>query len=160
MKEKLQVLSVWKDIKEVASKELMKTPKIRFTTKENNGAMYVETFYAQENGIITETKSDYIIRVNILNVMKLTKKFNEVINYDVTNDLIKCLLYHECRHIWQAEHQMYAGCQIKQVKTELQKKEQDANGFAVAMAKTKRQQVISTLLKAYQEGDTGFLIPS
>lgn len=159
------VLSVWDDVKPVVMNELAlkKEPSIMFTNLAEavmcTNHEYVAQGYSQ---MIIKTESDYIIRVD-------TKAVRQVINYfigmtlykpfsGISKTVIKHLLLHECRHIWQAESGFHIGKEM--LFADLRScldghgekiQEIDANEWALSMAKNKKENAVFYAQKVSQE---------
>jgi hypothetical protein len=123
----------------------------------NNTLKISGYFFSQK---IVECITDYVIHVNlnaISNTIRFYKQGAFYMNPQITKIVVSQLLYHECRHIWQAQSGFYVGKEYNPFVTSINKghgeepAEVDANTFAVSMAKNKKERVIAELQKKSQE---------
>lgn len=106
--------------------------------------------------ISTETK--YEIIVNLENVKKMFLKFS-LLSFnkkELHNALIRQLLLHECRHIWQAQGDFFVG-QERNCYTAIIKgygespEETDANNYAISKAKDMKEKALFKYVKIEQD---------
>ena len=159
--------SVWEDIKPIVMKELnlKKEPVIEFSLDSSNDAVMSTSWLYTTQGFaktVISTESNYKIKVN-------TKAVRGIINYfmaitmfrpfsHVNKIVVKQLLLHECRHVWQAENGFYVGkemlfANIESILKGHGEKEQevDANEWALSMASNKKEEVVFYAQKISQE---------
>jgi hypothetical protein len=79
-----------------------------------------------------------------------------IFDQTIINCLIKQLLYHESRHFWQAEHDFNKGEKIIWFKNPFSchgqnHEEEDANDFAIRMAKGKKEKAVFMMMKYSQD---------
>ena len=159
------VLSVWDDVKPIVMRELelKKEPTIVFTPL-NDAVMSTDYVYTAQGfaKTVIATESDYTIKVNL-------KAVRQVINYflgmslfrpfsHIDRIVVKQLLLHESRHIWQAESGFHIGKEMlfADLMSTLdghgeKVQEVDANEWALNMASNKKEEAIFYAQKVSQE---------
>lgn len=160
------VVNVWNDIKDdvVRTLQLKKEPQIMFDKDNKNDAIMYVNHTISSTGtlfdrVVTGTTTDYIIHVDAKTVADTIDIYNKgafYLAFDLPKMLIAQLLYHESRHIWQAEKDFYIGQHYNPIHFSLEghgekPQEKDANAFAYSMAKTNREKVLATMQTKMQE---------
>lgn len=160
------VIKVWDSIKDdvVKALHLTQVPTLEWDGKEGCVMYVTNMIYAQNRSffesVIVKTESDYIIHVNLTSLIKhldFFKKTSFYMSRDVCKIFISQLLYHESRHIWQAQENFYLGKVQNHMNFSFNKghgeapEEKDANEFAITMAKTQKEKTIANLQKRMQE---------
>lgn len=131
---------------------------------KDGAIMYVSIMFKFHVGVVSktivETETDYIIHINLKEVIRTINSYKAEAFYmskSLTTLVIKQLLYHECRHIWQAQGNFYVGTERSMFDLVSfngygsAPEELDANKFAYSMAKSKKERVLSLLQKKKQE---------
>lgn len=157
--------SVWNEIKDDIVKELRlkEMPELMYESpnKANNGVMY--TIYDYRKNMVTnqiiETFPIYKIFINLELLSNTINSYQSMIiipSKEVTRLIIRQLLMHESRHIWQAQSGFHDGT-IRNSWDNLFKghgessEENDANSWACHMASNDKERVVGLLMKKDQE---------
>ncbi len=162
---KKEVIKVWDSIKDeiITTLSLKVEPTLVFDHVDKCIMAVYHTEMSQRSFMsksIVSTETDSIIHVNLktlTNVLTYYKAGTFFMCSDITRILLSQLLYHECRHIWQAEGTFYVGRQYSLFECSINKghgeapEEVDANEFACSMAKNKREKILAKLQKKEQE---------
>lgn len=165
LKIKRDVIRVWNDIKPdiMHTLRLNKEPTLMFDAPSNDCVMCVNTTLNVQGSlfdkVITSASTDYIIHVNLPSLVKTIKSYKKGALFcrNLNDMIISQLLYHESRHIWQAQGNFYVGRHHGMMNFNIGKgygetpEELDANEYACNMAKDNKEKVLAELLKKHQE---------
>lgn len=110
--------------------------------------------------VITDMDTDYIIHVNLKQLndsLQFFRKGAMFYNHKfIERTVIKQILQHECRHLWQAQVKKYVGKELYSFDSSFRgygekEEEKDANMFARFMVKSDKERVIADLQMKLQE---------
>lgn len=110
------------------------------------GNIYMGTEYEYKElcNVITDITPLYIVNVNERKLTLLLEHFVSLTNNDVIkHDVIKAVLRHEIRHIFQQEHKHLVGATVGNCK----KTELDADKWMIKSATTAREKILAQYLK-------------
>jgi hypothetical protein len=154
---------VWNEIKDdiMHDLELDEEPVLVYESLEH-AVMQVRTRLVTKGGMfsqrIIETNAEYKIYIDIDAVIHTIAFYNQGALYMTKVDkmVIKQLLSHECRHIWQGEVGYQVGEHVESFSFSLKghgesNVERDANEYALTMAKTPKEKALFLLQKRQQE---------
>lgn len=157
---------VWDKNKDQISHDLHlnKTPVLVFKkSDDNDSTMWVmhseQVKRSLFESIILSCTPEYTIYVD-LNVLNRTLKGYSLYmlrKRTLKESLIKCLLLHECRHIWQAQDGFHVGERRSRINFNVlqghgeSRAETDANNYAISKASDKKELALFKLLKQNQD---------
>lgn len=141
-------------------------PRLKFETIEDgcvmkaSGEIYTEySFCDMFNRTITKTESDNIITVDLKKVSDMLKQYRLMFMRNTDKIIIKHLLYHEMRHLWQFQtgykrvgttYDVFK-LDIFEVPHGFDQFEVDANEYAISMAKNGLEKAIAEVLVSQQQ---------
>lgn len=110
---------------------------------KNHCVMYV-VYSANAKGfghmkMLSHTRADYVIHINVGLLGTMLGKAKEITkSSESVERIVRFLLYHECRHLWQAQVGFYDGMQKNvissqmpyRIPNEFKSEEEDANAYA------------------------------
>lgn len=143
--------------------ELSQVPTIKFETEDNGKIMYVRSFKTYKgmlNRKVIGQTTDYIIHINLNQVIFHIAMLNTSSFRNCSRELIRVLLKHEMRHLYQIQNKFDVGSSsyIFNIDSLVfdkgygeDKKEMDANKYAIETAKTKKEYLVGIFNKLSQE---------
>lgn len=148
-------------VKELGLKQY---PRIKFVDDEFAMGTTGEFVYVKRGlfgDIITESRCDYILRLNKREINKLIKQVTFIFgNKQAAYDYVYLLVCHELRHMWQYENGFFIGRPLKNHDVSYLFKghgstpeEVDANKFMVEMAKHKNIEKLAKYMIYIQNYD-------
>lgn len=158
------VLTIWeREVRDTVmiKLKLKRTPIIEFDDIQN-AIMYTEYICSirRSDKVIISTEPTYKIQVNIKNMLMCIHDYKRKIANpfcDVDKIIIKQMLLHESRHIWQAENGFYDGIctndkiDISEYGYGSLREEKDANDWAIQQATNDKELAVFELQKFTQE---------
>lgn len=141
-------------------------PRLEFKTIEGNnmmeasGEVYTEGAFCDIfNRTITKTESNNVIGIDLAKLADTLKQYRMMFLRNTDKIVIKHLLYHEMRHLWQFETgYKRIGTTYEAFKIEIfeiphgfDQFEVDANEYALSMAKKGLEKAVSEVLVSMQQ---------
>lgn len=157
------VMTVWNRINKdvVNDLRLKQCPEIEFTKEEKDACMYVSNSikYNMFTMIIQEVTPIYKIFVNEETLRRTVNHYQSMLpirSKELTDLIIKQMLMHECRHIWQNQEGVLVGDKVQLFSFDFNgygndPNELDANQWANNNADTIKELAIGQLMKKDQE---------
>lgn len=145
----------------VTDLKLAQRPTLVFSNDTSTAVMSTRHTYCSTGFIvktITSTEAEYAISVYLKNISNLFIQyaFLSFNKKEIHEALIRQLILHECRHIWQAQGDFYIGQTIDNFSTFFKgygesASETDANDYAISKAKDKKEKALFRHVKAIQD---------
>lgn len=158
-----KVKTIFESIKDDITKdlELSQTPTIEFDGGSHDGCLMYVVGYEQYNAslrgkTIVGQHTDYVLHVNPKAVAQHITMLNLKVVNDISDDVIKALLRHECRHM----HQYQTGFDVGKTKAYFtlnfdgygtDEKETDANVYAINASENRKERIAAELSKDLQD---------